>query len=192
MLNPSFPRSPWFFLQIETIIDISSNLSSNSKEPSKYPKVFMTDPSNWRSCKQLFRKFGFPMRSQNYFGISVTSLSVSICISKSKLLILTFSIITFFFCSIFSTFLFLFFTEKTCILVSFSSTLSTFFFLNLNTAGKGFFLSNLYNFSQILGIFPFLFHVHVHNTNIFFIFLTCKYQHIFVRWLTFIMVVFLC
>ena len=64
----------------------------------------------------------------------------------------------------FSTFLFLFFTEKTSILVSFSSTLSRFFFLNLHTAWKWFFLRNLYQFSQILGIFPFLFHVH--NTNI--------------------------
>ena len=78
-----FPISPLFFLQVMTIIDIISNLSSNSKEPSKYPKVYMADPSNWRSCK----------------------LPVSICISTPKLLILTFSIMSFFFSWIFSSFL---------------------------------------------------------------------------------------
>ena len=170
MLSTSFPRSPWFFLQVVTIIGITSNLSSNSKEPSKYPKVFITDPSNWLRSKLLFHKVGFPMRSQKFLGINVTSLPVSICISKSKLLILTFSRMSFFFCSIFSTFLFLFFTEKTCILVSFSLTLSTFFFLNLHTARKWFFFKQFVQVFPNAGHFPYLFHVHVHNTNIFKIF----------------------
>ena len=135
MLSTSFPKSLWFFLQIVTIKGITSNLSSNSKGPLKYPKVFMTDQSNWRRCRLRFHKVGFPMRSQKSFGISVTSLSVSIRISKSKLLILTFTINVFFLLlNFFSTFLFLFFTEKTSILVSFSLTLLTFFFLNLHTA----------------------------------------------------------
>ena len=125
MLSKSFPRSLWFFLLIVTIICMTSNLSSNSKGPSKYTNVFMTDLSNRRSCKLLFHKIGFPMHSQKFFGISITSLPVSICISKLKLLILTFSIMFFFFCLIFSIFLFLFFPEKTSILVLFSSTLST-------------------------------------------------------------------
>ena len=92
MLSTSFPRNPWFFLQVGTIIGITSNLSSNSKEPSKYPKVFMTDPSNWLGSNLLIRKVGFPMCSQKFLGISITSLPVSICISKSKLLTLTFII----------------------------------------------------------------------------------------------------
>ena len=105
MLSTSFPRSPWFFSQVVTIIGIASKLS-NSKEPSKYPKVFMTNPSNCRSSYLLFRKVGFPMRSQKFLDISVILLRVSICISKSKFFILSFSIMSFFFCSIFSTFLF--------------------------------------------------------------------------------------
>ena len=48
-------------------IDITSNLSSNFKEPSKYSKIFLTDSSNWRSSNLLFRKVGFPVRSQNLF-----------------------------------------------------------------------------------------------------------------------------
>ena len=107
--------------------------------PTSYEEVHGSFSSNWRSCKQLFHKVGFPMLSQKFLSISDTSLPVSICISKSKLLILTFSIMSFFFCSLFSTFLFLFFTEKTSILVSFSSSLSMFFFLNLHTAWKWFF-----------------------------------------------------
>ena len=91
MLSTSFPRIPWFFLQVVTIIAISSYLSSNSKELSKFPKVFMTDPSNWWSNKLFSRKVGFQMRYPKFLGISVTSLPVSIGISKSKLLILTFS-----------------------------------------------------------------------------------------------------
>ena len=102
MLSTSYPRSLWFFLQIGTIISITSNLSSHSQEPSKYPKVFffMTNPSNWQSSKLLFRKVDFLMHSQKCLGISVTSLPVSICISRSELLILTFSIMSFFFCSV--------------------------------------------------------------------------------------------
>ena len=91
MLSTSFPRSSWFFLQIVTIIGNTSNLSSNFKEPSKYSKVFMTDPSNWRSSNLFFCKVGFPLCSLKFLGISITSMPVSICISKSKLLILTFS-----------------------------------------------------------------------------------------------------
>ena len=72
MLSTSFPRSPLFFLQVVTIIGITLNLSSNFKEPSKYPKVFMADPANWRNSKLLFHKVGFPTRSQKFLGISVT------------------------------------------------------------------------------------------------------------------------
>ena len=68
MLSTLFPRSPWFFLQVVAIIDITSNLFSNSKEPLKYPKVFMTDPSNWQSSQLLFCKVGFPMCSQKFPG----------------------------------------------------------------------------------------------------------------------------
>ena len=32
-------RSLWFFLQVMKIIGITSNLSSKSKEPSKYPNT---------------------------------------------------------------------------------------------------------------------------------------------------------
>ena len=138
------------------IIGITSNLSSNSKEPSKYPKAFMTNPSNWQSCKLLFCKVDFPMRSQKFLGIRVTSLPVSICISKSKLLILTFCIMSFFFCSIFSTFLFLFLTTKTCIFVSFCSTLSRFFFLNLLENGS-FFKQFVQVFRNAGHFFPFYF-----------------------------------
>ena len=115
----------------------------------------MTDPSNWWNSKLLFRKVGFPTCSQKFLGISVTSLLVSICISKSKLLILTFYIMSFFLCSVFFYILvFGFFTEKTSILVSFSSTLSTFFFLNLHTAWKWFFFKQFVQFFPNAGHFP--------------------------------------
>ena len=130
MLSTSFPRKLWFFLQVVTIIGITSNLSSNSKEPFKYPKVFMTDPSNWWSSNLLFRKVGFPMHSLKFLGISITSLP------KLKLLILTFSKMSFFFCSIFYTFFFLFFTERL-------------FFLNLHTAWKRFFFFFFFFFKAI-------------------------------------------
>ena len=90
MLSISFPRSLWFFLQVVTIMGITSNLSFNFKGPSKYPKVFMTDPSNWQNSNLLFCKVGFLIRFQKLLGISVTSCPVYICISKSKLAILTF------------------------------------------------------------------------------------------------------
>ena len=92
MLSTSFPRSPWFFLEVVTIIGINSNLYSNSKEPSKYPKVFMTDLSNWQSSNLLFHQVGFPKCSQKFLGISVTSLPVSIKVVD----FLTFSIMSFF------------------------------------------------------------------------------------------------
>ena len=82
MLSTSFSSCLRFFLQVVTIIDITSNLSSNAKQPSKYPKDFMIDPSNWRGSKLVFRKVDFPMPSQKFLGMSVTSLSVSICICK--------------------------------------------------------------------------------------------------------------
>ena len=154
-----------------TIIGITSNLSSDSEEPPKYPKAFfMADPSNWRSCKLLFPKVGFPMRSQKFLGSSGTSLLVSICIFESKLLILTFSIMSFFFCSFISTFLLLFFMEKTSILVSFPLTLSTFFLLNLYTVWKCFYFKQFVQVFPNAEHFPLLFHVHVHNTNILKIF----------------------
>ena len=112
-----------------TIIGITSNVSSYSKDLSKYTKVFMINPLNWWSCKLHFSTVGFPMRAQNFFGLSVTSLPFSI--SGSKLLILNFNIMLFFvlFDFFLFTFLFLFFTEKTSILVLFSSTVSTSFFI---------------------------------------------------------------
>ena len=119
----------------------------------------MTDSSNCQSCKLLFRKVGFPMRSQNFFffGISVFSLPVTIWISKSKLWILTFSIMSFF-CSIFLHSYFCFFIEKTSILVSFSSTLSTIFFWNLHTTWKRLvFLAICANFPKCWAFFPFYF-----------------------------------
>ena len=93
MLSTSFSDSPCFFLQVVKIIGITSNLSFNSKEPSKYPKVFITNLSNWRSGKLLFRKVVFSLRSQKWswykrYLTAGTSLLVSICISKSKLLII--------------------------------------------------------------------------------------------------------
>ena len=72
------------------------------------------------------------------FHIFMYGYVTSICISKSNLLILTFSIMSFFLLFNFFYILVLFFTEKTSILVSFSSTLSTFFSLNLHTAWKWF------------------------------------------------------
>ena len=148
MLSTSFPWSPWFFLQLVTMIGITSNLPSNSKEPLKYVKDSMTDPSNWRSCKLRIRKIGFPMRSQNFFGSSVTSLPVS----KSKLLILTFSIMSYFFCSIFSTFLFSFFSfffllKRLPYWFNFLQFFQRFFFFNLHTAWKWFF------FKQFIKVF---------------------------------------
>ena len=83
------------FLQVVTIIGIISYLCTNSKQLSEYPKVFMTDPSNWRSSKVFFRKVGFPICSLKFLGVSITSLPVSICLSKSKLLIWTFGIMSF-------------------------------------------------------------------------------------------------
>ena len=182
MLSTSFPKSLWFFLQVMTIICITSNLSSNSQEPLKYPKVFMTNPSNWWSSKLLFRKVGFPMRFQKFLGMSVTSLLVSICISKSKLLILTFSIMSFFFCLIFLRSCFCFFTEKTCLLVSFSSTLSTFFFLNLHTAWKWLFFKQFVQILPNAGHFSFFISCSRPQYEQFLkSFLTSKYRWIFVR-----------
>ena len=170
MLSISFPRSLWFFLQVVTLIGITSNLSSNSKEPSKYPKVFMTNPSNWWNSNLLFHKVGFPVCSQKFLGIGVTSLPVSICISKLKLLILTFSIMSFFFLLFNFFYILVFdFIEKTCILVSFSSTLSMFFFLNLHTAWKWFF------FKQFVQVFL--------NAGHFSLFISCsypQYKHYFI------------
>ena len=170
MLSTSFPRSPWFVLQIVTIIGITSNLSSNSKEPSKYPKVFITDPSNWLSCKLLFRKVGFSMRSQKFLVISVTSLMVSICISKSKLLILTFCIMSFSFVQFFLHSCFCFLLKRLPYWFCFLQLFQRFSFWTCILLENSSLLSNSYKFSQMLGIFPFLFHVHVHNTNIFLFF----------------------
>ena len=125
----------------------------------------MTYTLNQQSCKLLFRKVGFPIHSRKSFGISVTSLPVSICISKSK----------------------------TCISVSFSSTLSTFFFLFLffvfflicilleNVS----FLSNLYKFSPNPGLFLFYFMFPSTIRTFFFLILICKYRRKFVRWVDF-------
>ena len=179
MFSTSFPRSLWFFLQVVTIINFISNLSSNSKEPSKYPKVFfMTNLWNWQSSKLLFHKVGFP---RNSFGISVTTLPVSICLSKSNLLILIFSIMSFFFCSIFFYILVFVFTEKSSILVSFSSTFSTIFFLNLHITWKCFFLSNVYQSSKILGIFFLFISCSRLQYEHSLAFLTWKYRWIFLR-----------
>ena len=129
MLSPSFLRSPWYFLQVVAFIAITSNSSSNSKELSKYPNVFKTEPSNWRNSKLLFRKVSFLMRSQKFLRISVNSLLISICIFKSKLLILTFSIMSFFSCPIFFNILvFVFFTEKTFIGFVFFNSFNVFLF----------------------------------------------------------------
>ena len=90
----------------------------------------------------------------------------------------------------FSIFLFLFFTEKPSILFSFASTLSTFFFLNLHTAWKWFFLK------QFEQIFPNTWHFSFsllcfRQQEEHFIIFFNKYRWIFVRWVDFIMVVFL-
>ena len=100
MLNTSFPRNRWFFLQIVTIIDITSNVSSNSKEPSKYPKVFMTDPSNWRSCKLLFVNLAFQWVPRIFLLYALPHCRIHFHI-QIEFLILIFSIMSFFFCSIF-------------------------------------------------------------------------------------------
>ena len=146
MFSTSFPRSPWFFWQIVTIIGTTSDLSSYSEEPSKYPKVFMTDPSNLLSCKLLFRKVGFPMGSQKIFGISVTLLRVSICISKSKLLILTFTIMSFLFCSIL---VFVFLLKRLPYWFRFLQLFQCFSFWIYILLKNGSFLSNLYKSSQM-------------------------------------------
>ena len=156
MLSTLFLRRLWLFLQVETIIGFTSNLPSNSKEPSKCLKVFITNPSNWRSSNLLFRKVGFLMHSQKFLGINVTSLPVSICISKSKLLILTFNKKSFFFSSIFSTFcycFFFFYWKYLHIGFVFFNSFNVFLF-EFAYCLKTVFLSNLYKSSQILDWFP--------------------------------------
>ena len=143
----------------------------------------MTDPSNWRSWNSSFIKLAFQCIPRNFL-VYVLSHSWYSFAYPNWSCWQTFSIMFFFsFVQFLLHSCFCFFTEKTSILVSFSLTLSTFFFLNLHIAWKWFFL---YRFSQTLGIFPFLFHVHVQNTNIILIFfLTCKYWRIFVHWIDF-------
>ena len=176
-----------------TIIGITSNLSSISKEPSNYPKVFLTNLSNWRSCNLLFHKVGFPMHSQIFLGISITSLPVSICISKSKLLILMFSIMSFFFSSIFSSFFcFLFFTERLAYWFCFLQLFQRFSFWICILLENGSFLK------QCVQVFL--------NAGYFSLFISCsrpQYDHFYLFFLhvsigeylfarlTFIMVVFL-
>ena len=160
MLNTSFPRSLWFFLEIVTIIGITSNLSFNTNEHSKYPKVLVKVkvlwPTQQNGCKLLYCKVGFPMLSQKFFGISVSLLLVFSCISKSKLLILTFSMILLFFCSIIFTLvcLFLYWKDLYTGFVFYNSF--NVFFLFCIQFDSSSFLSNLYKFSQILSIFLFL------------------------------------
>ena len=155
----------------------------------------MTDPSNWRSSKLLFRKVGFPICSQKCFSTSVTSLPVSICISKSNLLILTISVMFFFLLFIFFYILafvfywkdfhigFVFFNSFNVFLFEFAYSLKFFFLFCLAICTS---FSNAGNFSLFISCSRPQYELKKKKS-----FLTCKHRRIFVRWVDFIIFVFL-
>lgn len=71
------------FLVFSTIMMcIISNLFFVSNVPSKHPKILMIHPSNCFKWRLLFFDFGLPTLSQKSFGMNVTLLPVSTCMSK--------------------------------------------------------------------------------------------------------------
>ena len=164
MLSKSFPRSPWFFLQIVTIMGTTSNLSFNPKEASNYPKGFMTDPSNCRSCKLLFRKVGF-LEIYCYKRYLTDGLHLYI-----KIEVVDFNLycnVCFHLFNFFYLLVFVFYRKDFHIGFVFFNAFNVFLF-EFACCLK------MVLFKQFVQVFPnaghfpfFLFHVHVHNSNIF-------------------------
>ena len=82
----------FFFFLVVIFIGVTSNLSFTPKNLKSTVKFLCSTHQIGGVVNCSFVKLG----SQEFLGISITSLLVSICISKSKLLILTFSIMYFF------------------------------------------------------------------------------------------------